>query len=94
MPTCRDSQTCVEIVDSSECGRLPLQTNVVGSEEAHYWDKDDHGGIQPIDVLIPVTQCHWKFRYVRLLGVVFFGPRGFVVGRSIGKGDRLGGRGG
>lgn len=71
-----------------------MQTNVVGSEEAHYWDKDDHGGIQPIDALIPVTPCHWQFRYVRFLGVVSFGPHGFVVGRSVGESVSLDGRGG
>lgn len=44
----------VEVVDDSKDGSIKLQRNPVRRDEAGQGDEDDKGGIQPIDMLVPV----------------------------------------
>jgi len=62
MVTGSDSEAGEEVVCDGEKGRLELERNPEGGDQAGKGDEDDEGGIQPVDVLIPVLQCD------RLLG--------------------------
>lgn len=50
-----DSQTGVEVVDDGEDGRGQLERHPVGGDEAQQGDEDDEGGVEPVDVLVPVA---------------------------------------
>lgn len=90
-----DTETGVEVVDDSKQGRLPLQLHPVCGDEADHGHNDDEGGVEPVDVLVPVAPGDGLVGDVRLgqVGTLSRATHGFVVGCAIGTALGLGGRG-
>ena len=54
-----NSKSSNVIVEDGKGGRLPMQCNPVGRDQADNGGEDDQCRVQPIDVLRPVLPGHW-----------------------------------
>jgi len=50
-----DAETGPKVVQDGKDGRLELQVDPVRRDQADQGDKDDEGGVEPVDVLVPVA---------------------------------------
>lgn len=88
-----DSETSVEVVDDGEDGGIELDRDPVGGDEANHGNDDDEGGVEPVDVLVPVGPGHGRVGNVHLVEVVSASAQRLVVGSAIRKGSGSLGRG-
>lgn len=88
--TSSDSETAVEVVDESEDGSVELERHPVRGDEAGHGNEDDEGGVEPVDMLVPVGPRHGQLGNVRLLGPGLLlntgSPQRLVIRRAIGEG--------
>lgn len=59
-----DSQTSEEVIGHSKHRRLELQLDPVGGNQTGQGDDNDEGGVQPVNVLVPVGPCYRLLRDV------------------------------
>ena len=64
-----DTEAGVEVVDDGEDGGLEVERYPVAGHEAQDGDNDDEGGVQPVDLLVPVAPGRWLVGNVNLLGI-------------------------
>lgn len=60
-PPRTDAETGEEVIGDSEDGRLVLELDPVGRNQADQGDEDDEGGVEPVDMLVPVGPCDGLF---------------------------------
>lgn len=66
--TCSDSHARNEIVRDSTNKCCPLQRRVIRRNEANSGNNDSDGGVEPVNVLIPVGQGKWLITDMLSLG--------------------------
>lgn len=87
--TSSDAQTCVEVVHNGKDGGIEAEGNPVGRDEANHGNDDDEGGIEPVDVLVPVGPGHRGVGDVHLGGIMAVASaKRLVIGGAIGEGGR------
>ena len=92
--TSSDSKTGVEVVDDGEDEGLEVERHPVGGDEAEKRHEHDEGGVEPVDMLVPVGPGHGGVGDVNLLGVdLLAGAQRLVLRGAIRESRGLVGRG-
>lgn len=71
------AETAHEIIDDGKHGRLPLEMDPPGLDEAIQRNTDDQNDVEPIDMFVPVGLGHGDLGNVLFLGVIRLVPVGF-----------------
>ena len=65
-----DAKSSCKIIGSSKQSSLPLQRSPPCLDESVERQSDNHGNVQPVDMLVPVGFGHGRVSDVLFLGVV------------------------
>ena len=76
----------MEVVKDGKCQGLVLKGNPVRGNQSTQRDQENEGGVQPVDVLVPILHGYGQLRYVWFPQVVLLRPDGLVVSGAIGEG--------
>lgn len=83
-----NTQACPEVVDDCPDGRLDLQLGIKSCQAAEDGYDQDQGRINPVDMMMPITQRHRLLADMQLLRVwLSLAHRGFAFRRHDGSGS-------
>lgn len=84
--TSSNTKTGVEVIDDGKNGSIQSKGNPVGRDEACQRYEDDKGGVQPVDMLVPVGPGHRRISDMNLSSFLLLAAQRHVVGSAIREG--------